>query len=150
MTEVTFEMIKDAAVALEGVARKTPIVTAKRISTNIFFKAENLQKTGSFKIRGAYNKIRTLTDEEASHGVVACSAGNHAQGVALSATSRGIKSVVCMPEGAPIMKKAATEGYGAEVVSVKGIYDDAAVETTGYEHITQLRKHLEEKGYKIY
>ena len=128
MSQVTFEMVKEASEALKDVAQRTPIVSAKKISPNVFFKAECLQKTGSFKLRGAYNKIRLLTDEEASRGVVACSAGNHAQGVALSATKRGIKSVVCMPEGAPVMKVAATEGYGAEVVKVPGIYDDAAVE----------------------
>ena len=80
------------------------------------------------KIRGAYNKIRSLTPEEASHGVIACSAGNHAQGIALSATKLGIKSVICMPEGAPISKVEATRNYGAEVVLVPGVYDDAARE----------------------
>ena len=100
MSQVTFEMVKEASEALKDVAQRTPIVSAKKISPNVFFKAECLQKTGSFKLRGAYNKIRLLTDEEASRGVVACSAGNHAQGVALSATKRGIKSVVCMPESA--------------------------------------------------
>lgn len=125
---VTLEMIEEAAVRMKEEVRKTPIVTAKHISPNVFFKAECLQRTGSFKLRGAYNKIMSLTDEEAEHGVVACSAGNHAQGVALASTMRDIKSIVCMPEGAPQMKKDATAGYGAEVVSVPGIYDDAAVE----------------------
>ena len=138
MEQVSFEMIKEAAEALQGVAQLTPIVSAKKISPNVFFKAECLQKTGSFKLRGAYNKIRQLSDEEAARGVIACSAGNHAQGVALSATKRGIKSVVCMPEHAPEMKIAATEGYGAEVVKVPGIYDDAAVEA---ERLSR------EKGY---
>ena len=128
MEQVTLEMIKEAAEAMNGVARCTPIVTAKKISPNVFFKAENLQKTGSFKLRGAYNKIRSLTDEEAARGVIACSAGNHAQGVAHSATKRGIKSFVCMPADAPKMKIAATEGYGATVIPVEGIYDDAAAE----------------------
>ena len=125
---VTLEMIRDAREALKGVAEVTPVVTSKRLGTNLFIKSENLQKTGSFKIRGAYNKIRHLTPEEASRGVIACSAGNHAQGVALSATRLGIKSVICMPEGAPILKVEATRGYGAEVVLVPGIYDDAARE----------------------
>ena len=128
MEQVTLEMIKEAAESMNGVARCTPIVTAKKISPNIFFKAENLQKTGSFKLRGAYNKIRSLTDEEAARGVIACSAGNHAQGVAHSATKRGIKSFVCMPADAPKMKIAATEGYGATVIPVEGTYDDAAAE----------------------
>lgn len=128
MEQVTLEMIREAAEAMKDVARCTPIVTAKKISPNIYFKAENLQKTGSFKLRGAYNKIRSLTDEEAARGVIACSAGNHAQGVAHSATKRGIKSFVCMPADAPKMKIAATEGYGATVIPVEGIYDDAAAE----------------------
>lgn len=125
---VTLEMIRDAREALKGVAEVTPIVTSTRLGKNLYIKSENLQKTGSFKIRGAYNKIRNLTPEEASRGVIACSAGNHAQGVALSATRLGIKSVICMPEGAPILKVEATRGYGAEVVLVPGIYDDAARE----------------------
>ena len=125
---VTLEMIRDAREALKGVAEVTPIITSTRLGKNLYIKSENLQKTGSFKIRGAYNKIRNLTPEEASRGVIACSAGNHAQGVALSATRLGIKSVICMPEGAPILKVEATRGYGAEVVLVPGIYDDAARE----------------------
>lgn len=125
---VTLEMIEEAATRMKEEVRKTPIVTAKHISPNVFFKAECLQRTGSFKLRGAYNKIMSLTDEEAGRGIVACSAGNHAQGVALAATARGIKSMVCMPADAPVMKKEATAGYGAEVVPVPGNYDDAAVE----------------------
>ncbi len=125
---VTLEMIKEAREALSGIAEVTPIVTSTRLGKNLFIKSENLQKTGSFKIRGAYNKIRTLSPEEAKRGVIACSAGNHAQGVALSATRLGIKSVICMPEGAPILKVEATRGYGADVVLVPGIYDDAARE----------------------
>lgn len=121
-------MIEDARRRLEGTIQLTPIVSAKKISPNVFFKAENLQRTGSFKLRGALNKISTLTDEEAARGVIACSAGNHAQGVALSATQRGVKSIICMPENAPKMKIEATKGYGGEVVAVKGIYDDAAKE----------------------
>ncbi|MBQ0041468.1 MAG: pyridoxal-phosphate dependent enzyme [Clostridiales bacterium] len=126
--QVTLEMIKKAAEIMKDDVRRTPIVTAKKISPNVFFKAECLQRTGSFKLRGAFNKIMTLTDEEAARGIVACSAGNHAQGVALAATMRGARSIVCMPEGAPAMKKEATAGYGAEVVPVPGIYDDAAAE----------------------
>ena len=125
---VTLEMIRDAREALKDVAELTPVVTSTRFGKNLFIKSENLQKTGSFKIRGAYNKIRNLSPEEASHGVIACSAGNHAQGVALSATKLGIRSVICMPEGAPILKVEATRGYGADVVLVPGIYDDAASE----------------------
>ena len=125
---LTIEMIYDAQKTLEGVARKTPLTPAPKIGDTIYIKNENLQMTGSFKLRGAYNKLSSLTEEEKSHGVVACSAGNHAQGVALSATTMGIKSVICMPAGAPLAKVEATKGYGAEVVLVPGVYDDAARE----------------------
>ena len=81
--------------------------------------------TGSFKVRGAYYKISQLSEEESAKGVIACSAGNHAQGVALAATRRGIKSIVCMPDGAPIMKVENTKNLGAEVCLVPGTYDDA-------------------------
>ncbi len=127
-TTVNLRMIQEAREALRGVAELTPIITSTRLGKNLFIKSENLQKTGSFKIRGAYNKIRMLSPEEAARGVIACSAGNHAQGVALSATRLGIRSVICMPEGAPILKVEATRGYGAEVVLVPGVYDDAARE----------------------
>lgn len=131
---VTLEMIREASKALRDVAEITPIVTSTRLGRNLYIKSENLQKTGSFKIRGAFNKLRMLSQEEASRGVIACSAGNHAQGVALSATRLGIKSVICMPEGAPILKVEATRGYGAEVVLVPGIYDDAAAEAERLSH----------------
>ena len=93
--------------------------------TDLYLKTENLQVTGSFKVRGAYYKISQLSAEERAKGVIACSAGNHAQGVALAATRMGIKSVVCMPDGAPIMKVESTKRLGAEVELVKGTYDDA-------------------------
>jgi len=125
---LTVEAIRDAQAALRGVARKTPLENAPKLGKNLYIKAENLQLTGAFKIRGAYNKIRSLPPEAAQRGVIACSAGNHAQGIALSATKLGIKSVICMPEGAPISKVEATKGYGAEVVLVPGVYDDAARE----------------------
>ena len=131
---VTLKMIREASEALRDVAEITPIVTSTRLGRNLYIKSENLQKTGSFKIRGAFNKLRMLSQEEASRGVIACSAGNHAQGVALSATRLGIKSVICMPEGAPILKVEATRGYGAEVVLVPGIYDDAAAEAERLSH----------------
>ena len=125
---LTLEMIQDAREALKGVARVTPLTPAKKLGKNLYIKSENLQLTGSFKLRGGYNKIRSLTEEEKARGVIACSAGNHAQGVALSATKLGIKSVICMPAGAPISKVEATKNYGAEVVLVPGVYDDAARE----------------------
>lgn len=128
MNGVTLSMIREAQEALRGVAEYTPVVTSTRLGKNLCIKSENLQKTGSFKIRGAYNRIRNLSPEEAACGVIACSAGNHAQGVALSATKLGIRSVICMPEAAPILKIEATRGYGAEVILVPGVYDDAAHE----------------------
>lgn len=123
---VSLEMLFDAQRVLREVATVTPVIKADKIAENIYLKSENFQLTGSFKLRGAYYKISTLTPEEASKGVIACSAGNHAQGVALSATRKGIKSVICMPAGAPISKVEATKGYGGEVVLVPGVYDDAA------------------------
>ena len=92
--KVTLEMIQEAREALKGITELTPVVTSSRLGNNLYIKTENLQKTGSFKIRGAFNKIRSLSPEEAARGVIACSAGNHAQGVALSATRLGIKSVI--------------------------------------------------------
>ena len=123
---LTMEMIRDAQAALQGVARRTPLERAPKLG--LYIKAENLQLTGAFKLRGAYNKIRSLTPEEARRGVIACSAGNHAQGIALSASKLGIRSIICMPAGAPISKVEATRSYGAEVVLVPGVYDDAARE----------------------
>ena len=125
---LTMEMLEDAKTALQGIARRTPLDPARGLGKNVYIKAENLQLTGAFKLRGAYNKIRALSPEEAARGVIACSAGNHAQGIAWSATKLGIKSIICMPAGAPISKVEATRGYGAEVVLVPGVYDDAARE----------------------
>ena len=135
---LTLGMIQDAQAALRGIARRTPLESAPKIGQNLYIKAENLQLTGAFKLRGAYNKIRSLSKEEAARGVIACSAGNHAQGIALSATKLGIRSIICMPAGAPISKVEATKAYGAEVVLVPGVYDDAAAEA---ERLTR------EKGY---
>ena len=125
----TLQMIRDAAAGLRDVVRQTPVLPFGRMDDNrLFVKAENLQNTGSFKIRGAYNKLRSLTDAEASRGVIACSAGNHAQGVAFSAMRLGMRAVICMPDYAPVMKVEGTRGYGAEVVLVPGNYDDSARE----------------------
>ena len=125
---LTIDMIYEAQATLREVARKTPLTPAPALGDTIYIKNENLQMTGSFKLRGAYNKLSHLSEAEKAKGVVACSAGNHAQGVALSATKMGIKSVICMPAGAPLAKVEATRGYGAEVVLVPGVYDDAARE----------------------
>ena len=124
---LTLDKIYHAAFVLKGVARKTDLIAAPTMSskTELYLKTENLQVTGSFKLRGAYYKISQLTKEEAAKGVIACSAGNHAQGVALAATKMGIKSTICMPDGAPIMKVENTKRLGAHVELVKGAYDDA-------------------------
>ena len=135
---LTLDMVREAQEALRGIARRTPLDRAPKFGENVYIKAENLQLTGAFKLRGAYNKIRSLTPEEAARGVIACSAGNHAQGIALSASRLGIKAVICMPAGAPISKVEATRGYGAEVVLVPGVYADAAAEA---ERLTK------EQGY---
>lgn len=129
-----------ARYVLSKTIRKTELVRAPKINPecDVYLKPENLQETGSFKVRGACYKISQLTDEEKARGVIACSAGNHAQGVALGATAHGIKSLICLPEGAPISKVEATKNYGAEVCLVPGVYDDA------YRKALELK---EEKGY---
>ena len=137
---LTLDKVYHAGYVLKNVIRKTDVIKAQRINpdADVYLKTENLQITGSFKVRGSYYKISQLTEEEKSHGVVACSAGNHAQGVALAATKSGIKSVICLPDGAPISKVEATKRYGAEVCLVEGVYDDA------YNKALSLR---DEKGY---
>ena len=122
---LTLDKIYHAAFALREVARRTDLIAAPRLAEGLYLKTENLQVTGSFKLRGAYYKISQLTEAERERGVIACSAGNHAQGVALAATRMGIPSVVCMPDGAPIMKVESTKRLGARVELVKGTYDDA-------------------------
>ena len=137
---LTLDKIYHASFVLKEVLRRTDLIAAPQIApdSSIFLKPENLQLTGSFKVRGAYYKISQLSDEEKAKGVIACSAGNHAQGVALGATKNGIKSLICLPSGAPISKVEATKKYGAEVCLVDGVYDDA------YQKALQLK---EEKGY---
>ncbi len=137
---LTLDKIYHAAYVLRQVARKTDLIAAPALADDceLYLKTENLQVTGSFKVRGAYYKISQLSEEEKAHGIIACSAGNHAQGVALAAARSGIESVICMPDGAPISKVEATKAYGAKVELVKGAYDDAAARAQ------QLQK---EKGY---
>lgn len=137
---LTIDKIYNANYVLKNIIRKTDLIEAKNIDcdNNIFLKTENLQLTGSFKIRGSYYKISKLTPEEKAHGIIASSAGNHAQGVALSAQRAGIPCTICMPDGAPISKVEATKSYGAQVVLVEGAYDDS------YTKASQL---CEEKGY---
>lgn len=127
---MTLDKIYHAAFVLKGVARRTDLIDAANLTkdTHLYLKTENLQMTGSFKLRGAYYKISQLSEEEKQAGIIACSAGNHAQGVALAATKMGIRSVVCMPDGAPISKVEATKRFGAEVRLIKGAYDDAYAE----------------------
>ncbi len=124
---LTLDKIYHASFMLKSIARKTDLIAAPNLSAGkeLYLKTENLQVTGSFKLRGAYYKISQLTEEERSKGVIACSAGNHAQGVALAATRMGIKSIICMPDGAPIMKVENTKRLGAQVELVPGAYDEA-------------------------
>lgn len=137
---LTLDRVYSAKNVLSKVVRKTDMILARDICKNadVYLKTENLQVTGSFKIRGSYFKISQLSDEEKAKGVIACSAGNHAQGVALAATKNGIKSLICLPDGAPISKVEATKRYGAEVCLVKGVYDDA------YKKALELK---DEMGY---
>lgn len=137
---LTIDNVYRASNALKGIIRKTDVIYAPKLcnGVNLYLKTENLQITGSFKVRGAYYKMTRLSEEEKSRGVIACSAGNHAQGVALAAQKNGIKAVICLPDGAPISKVEATKSYGAEVCLVEGVYDDA------YQKALQLR---DEKGY---
>lgn len=124
---LTIDSIYHASEIINGLVRKTALIPAPTIcpGVDLYLKPENLQITGSFKLRGAYYKISQLTNEECSAGVIACSAGNHAQGVALAATKRDIHSVICLPETAPVSKIDATRRYGAEVVLSGRVYDDA-------------------------
>ncbi len=137
---ISLDKIYHARYVLKEVIRDTDVIYAPRLNPDaqVYLKTENLQITGSFKVRGAYYKISQLSEEEKARGVIACSAGNHAQGVALAAQKAGIRAVICLPDGAPISKVEATKRYGAEVVLVEGVYDDA------YERALQLR---DEKGY---
>jgi threonine dehydratase len=133
---VSLSDIQAAAVELEGVAIRTPMEGARWLSAlvggPVRLKCENLQRTGSFKPRGAYIRISRLTLEERARGVVAASAGNHAQGVALSAQLLGIEATVFMPEGAPIPKVNATRGYGAQVIFHGQYLDEALAEAKRY------------------
>ena len=127
---ISMAMLHDAQRVLKPVINRTPVIPTKGLvpGCDFYLKADCLQKTGAFKLRGAYYKIATLSDEEKERGVIACSAGNHAQGVAFAARDMGIKATICIPEGAPISKIEATRSYGANVVLVPGVYDDAYAE----------------------
>ena len=138
--ELTLDRVYKASYVLNDVVRTTDLLPAPKIKPGVelYLKTENLQVTGSFKVRGAYYKMSRLSAEEKARGVVACSAGNHAQGVALAAKKNNIKAVICLPDGAPISKVEATRSYGAEICLVEGVYDDA------YRKAQSLR---DEMGY---
>ena len=137
---LTIDKLFHAQVVLKDIIRPTPLAKAYGIAPqcDLYLNPENLQNTGSFKLRGSGYKIAMLSDEEMEKGVIACSAGNHAQGVALAASKCGISSLICLPDTAPISKIEATKAYGAQVCLVEGCYDDA------YNRALQLK---EEKGY---
>ena len=137
---LTLDKVYHASYVLKEIVRRTDLIPAPDLNpaSQLYLKPENLQVTGSFKVRGAYYKMSLLSPEEQERGVIACSAGNHAQGVALAAQRRNIHATICLPDGAPISKVEATKSYGAEVCLVEGVYDDA------YAKALQLR---DEKGY---
>ncbi len=137
---LTLDDVYKANYVLKNIVRQTDVLYAPKLKqgAELYLKTENLQVTGSFKVRGAYYKMSKLSEEEKNKGVVACSAGNHAQGVALAAQRNGIKATICLPDGAPISKVEATKSYGAEICLVEGVYDDA------YEKALSLR---DEEGY---
>lgn len=140
MKKLTLDNVYKANYVLKNVVRETDVLYAPKLKNGVdlYLKTENLQITGSFKVRGAYYKMSQLSPEEKAKGVVACSAGNHAQGVALAAQKNGIKAVICLPDGAPISKVEATKSYGADICLVEGVYDDA------YQKALSLR---DENGY---
>ena len=132
---LTLDRIYQAAHVLKGCVRKTDIVhyTNASVDCELYLKAENLQTTGSFKLRGAYFKIFMLSDEEKARGVIACSAGNHAQGVAMAASHLGINATIFIPSIAPLSKIEATKKLGANVKLVDGVYDDAYAAAIAYQ-----------------
>ena len=137
---LSLDKVFNAQMVLKNIIRETKLVRAYGIApdSELYLKPENLQITGSFKVRGSAYKIAMLSEEEKAKGVIACSAGNHAQGVALAATKNGIKSLICLPDSAPISKVEATKGFGADVCLVAGCYDDA------YQKALELK---EKEGY---
>ncbi|MEG1094310.1 MAG: pyridoxal-phosphate dependent enzyme, partial [Lactococcus sp.] len=126
---ITIKDIKKAQNTVKQYARETPLIQSMFLTAKtggeVYLKLENMQLTGSFKFRGAFNKIAQLSQEEKDRGVIACSAGNHAQGVALTSKLLGIKSIIVMPKGAPQAKVDATRGYGAEVMLEGEQFDDS-------------------------
>ncbi len=139
---MTLEKFEEAAERLKNVLADTKLVYSDYFSqatgNRVYFKPENMQYTGAYKLRGAYYKISTLTDEEKARGLITASAGNHAQGVAYAASLSGVKALIVMPTTTPLIKVNRTKGYGAEVVLYGDVYDDA------YEYAVKL---AEEHGY---
>ena len=135
---ITLDKIRDAKNVLKSIIRETDMIYAQNImdNSNIYLKTENLQVTGSFKVRGASYKIANLPEEEKSKGVIACSAGNHAQGVALASQKSGIKATIFIPATAPISKVEATKKFGAEIKLIDGVYDDAYKAAVEYQKET--------------
>ena len=142
MTDFTLQQFENAATAVARVTLETKLIYSDYLSEltggRVFLKPENMQRTGAYKLRGAYYKITRMTDEERSRGLITASAGNHAQGVAYAAQSYGVKAVIVMPEGTPLIKVNRTKGYGAEVILYGDVYDEA------YDYACKL---AEEKGY---
>lgn len=135
---LTIDRVYQASHTLKNIIRQTELIPAHSLASNceLYLKPENLQHTGSFKLRGAYFKMSTLSDEDKTKGVIACSAGNHAQGVALAAQKIGIQATIFLPMTAPISKIEATEKYGAKVKLVDGVYDDAYKAALEYQKQT--------------
>ena len=139
---LTLDAFEEAAAKVKEVTQETKLIESpyfSEISRNrVFFKPENMQRTGAYKVRGAYYKISTLTDEERAHGLITASAGNHAQGVAYAAQHYGVKATIVMPTTTPLIKVERTKALGADVVLAGNVYDEA------YEHALKL---AEENGY---
>jgi len=139
---VTITQIREAAIRLQGIIAPTPMIADEKLSTEVgasaFLKPECLQRSGSFKVRGAFNRISQLTDEEKERGVIAASAGNHAQGVAMAAKLNGINAVIVLPEFAPLTKVVATRALGAEVILYGSSFDEA---------VAHSKKLQQEHGY---
>lgn len=135
---ITLGKFKDAAEVLKDTVRRTDLILAEKLmgNGNLYLKVENLQVTGSFKVRGASYKIANLPEDEKAKGVIACSAGNHAQGVALASQKNNIKATIFIPATAPISKVEATRKYGAEIKLIDGVYDDAYNAAVEYQKQT--------------
>lgn len=142
MDELTLEKFEEASEIVKQVTLETKLVYSEYFSAQtgnrVYFKPENMQYTGAYKVRGAYYKISTLSEEEKSRGLITASAGNHAQGVAYAARLAGVKAIVVMPTTTPLIKVNRTKGYGADVVLEGDVFDEACA------HAYKL---AEEHGY---